>query len=384
MKICDLTQIYSPRGGGVRSYLEAKRRYVRDQTPHEHLLIVPGSRTEQVEGGRTQLWTVAGPMVNRTSRYRWMLDLPALLRILYEERPDVVEAGDPYHAAMISRNWANRRGSDFYMFYHSHFPDAMLRTVLKFAGPWARGWVERVAGDYLRNLSLNSRGVFVASRHLMQILSQWGLEGLIHLPLGVDTSVFRPVEETRRREIRQRLGLPSDRPVLLYVGRFSPDKDTALLLRTWTRIAEQRKQPWTGVMVGDGQMTEVVEAFTRKQATVRRVPFVKKPEDLADWYRAADLLIHPGRWETFGLVLLEAQACGCPVVAFRGGAMDEQAADLDSWARNQGSDGLAEAVARKAERLSESDRRQAADFVGERFSWARTFARQMEIYERGR
>ena len=384
MKICDLTQIYSSRGGGVRSYLEAKRRYIRDHTQHEHLMIVPGARTEQVEGGRTQLWTVAGPLVNRTSRYRWMLDLPALLRILYDQHPEIVEAGDPYHAAMISRNWANRRGSDFYMFYHSHFPDAMLRTVLKFAGTWARGWVERVAGDYLRNMSQNSRGVFVASRHLMKVLSGWALEGLIHLPLGVDTTVFKPDGERSRREIRERLGLPLDRPVFLYVGRFSPDKDTALLLRGWMKIGERMKTPWTGVMVGDGQMTEVVETFVRHNPNVRRVPFVKKPEELADWYRAADLLIHPGRWETFGLVLLEAQACGLPVVGFRGGAMEEQAAELDSWSTEKSSSGLAESVIKKAARLQESDRSQAAKFVAERFSWERTFGRQMEVYERGR
>ena len=384
MKICDLTQIYSSRGGGVRSYLEAKRRYIRDHTQHEHLMIVPGARTEQVEGGRTQLWTVAGPLVNRTSRYRWMLDLPALLRILYDQHPEIVEAGDPYHAAMISRNWANRRGSDFYMFYHSHFPDAMLRTVLKFAGTWARGWVERVAGDYLRNMSQNSRGVFVASRHLMKVLSGWALEGLIHLPLGVDTTVFRPDSGKSRREIRERLGLPQDRPVFLYVGRFSPDKDTALLLRVWMKLGERMNTPWTGVMVGDGQMTEVVETFVRHNPSVRRVPFVKKPEELADWYRAADLLIHPGRWETFGLVLLEAQACGLPVVGFRGGAMEEQAAELDAWSTEKSSSGLAEAVMKKAARLPESDRSQAAKFVSERFSWERTFRRQMEVYERGR
>lgn len=384
MKICDLTQIYSPRGGGVRSYLEAKRRYLREHTSHEHLMVVPGARTEQVEGGRTQLWTVAGPLVNRTSRYRWMLDLPALLRILYDEHPDIVEAGDPYHAAMISRNWANRRGSDFYMFYHSHFPDAMLRTVLKFAGSWARGWVEKVAGDYLRNMSQTSRGVFVASHHLMRILGAWGLEGLIHLPLGVDTQIFRPVPRENRREIRERLGLPQDRPVLLYVGRFSPDKDTALLLRAWIKMQERMKGPWAGVMVGDGQMTETVEKFVRHNPHVRRVPFVKKAEELADWYRAADLLVHPGRWETFGLVLLEAQACGCPVVGFRGGAMDEQAADLEAWSRPKDADGLAQAAVRKAECLQEKDRERAAAFVRERFSWERTFGRQMEAYERWR
>ena len=381
MKICDLTQIYSPRGGGVRSYLEAKRKYIRDHTAHEHLMIVPGACTERVEGGRTQLWTVAGPLVNRTSRYRWMFDLPALLRILYDEHPDVVEAGDPYHAAMISRNWANRRGSDFYMFYHSHFPDALLRTVLKFAGPWARGWVERVAGDYLRNMSLNSRGVFVASRHLMRILAGWGLEGLIHLPLGVDTSIFHP-GEVNRAEIRTRLKLPPDQPIFLYVGRFSPDKDTALLLRCWMKIAEKLPSPWTGVMVGDGQMTDLVETFVRHHPHVRRVPFVRKPEELADWYRAADLLIHPGRWETFGLVLLEAQSCGLPVIGFRGGAMDEQVADLGIWATEQSSSCLADAVVHKAKTLQPGDRIKAARFVTEHFSWERTFTRQMEVYER--
>jgi alpha-1,6-mannosyltransferase len=383
MKICDLTQIYSPRGGGVRSYLEAKRRFIRDQTAHEHLMVVPGARTEQIEGGRSQLWTVAGPLVNRTSRYRWMLDLPALLKILYAERPDIVESGDPYHAALVSRNWANRRGSDFYMFYHSHFPDALLRTVMKFAGSWARAWVERTAGDYLRNLADTSRGVFVASHYLMRILSGWGMQGLIHLPLGVDTRTFYP-DEVQRQEIRKRLKLPQEDPVFLYVGRFSPDKDTALLLRAWMKIGEQMKGPWTGVMVGDGQMTDVVETFVRHNPHVRRVPFVKKPEELADWYRAADLLVHPGRWETFGLVLLEAQGCGLPVVGFRGGAMDEQAADSDAWSSEKSSSGLAEAVVRKAKKLDVADRKRAARFVADRFSWEKTFARQMEVYERRR
>ena len=383
MKICDLTQIYSPRGGGVRSYLEAKRRFIRDHTRHEHLMVVPGARTEQIEGGRAQLWTVAGPLVNRTSRYRWMLDLPALLRILYAERPEIVESGDPYHAALVSRNWANRRGSDFYMFYHSHFPDALLRTVMKFVGSWARAWVERTAGDYLRNLADTSRGVFVASRHLMRVLSGWGMRGLIHLPLGVDTRTFCP-NEAQRREIRDKLKLPQDQPVFLYVGRFSPDKDTALLLRTWLKIGEQIKGPWTGVMVGDGQMTDLVETFVRHNPCVRRVPFVKKPEELADWYRAADLLVHPGRWETFGLVLLEAQGCGLPVVGFRGGAMDEQAADLQSWSSEKSSSGLAEAVVRRAGQLTGEDRQQAARFVADQFSWEKTFERQMEVYERRR
>jgi len=310
-----------------------------------------------------------------------MLDLPALLKILYRENPDIVEAGDPYHAAMVARNWSNRRGVDFYMFYHSHFPDAMLRTVLKFAGTWARKWVERVAGDYLRNLADRGRGVFVGSRHLIRVLDGWGIKRLIHLPLGVDTAVYHPNHGKDRMAIRRKLGLPTDRPMLLYVGRFSPDKDTALLLRSWLQIGQMHKEPWFGVMIGDGQMTDAVEKFTRHFPQVRRIPFVHQPLDLADWYQAADLLVHPGRWETFGLVLLEAQGCGLPVVAFRGGAMDEQAADLPNWATERTSSGLAMAVVQKLGALQTTDRERAANFVRENFSWEKTFSRQMSVYE---
>ena len=381
MKICDLTQMYSSQGGGVRSYLLAKRRYIRERTSHEHLLIVPGSRTEQVEGGRTQVWTVRGPLVNRTSRYRWMMDLPALLRILYSERPDIVESGDPYHAALVARNWANRRGSKFYMFYHSHFPDAILRTVLKFAGGWARSVTEQLAGDYLRHLASGGRGVFVGSRHLIHILNQWGVPRLIHLPLGVDTEIFQPVTAERKRELRQKLGLPLEGKVLLYVGRFSPDKDTALLLRTWTLLEELEPENWVGVMVGDGQMRDAVNGFVRNHARVRRVPFLKSLSELAEWYQAADILLHPGRWETFGLVLLEAQACGLPVVAFRGGAMEEQSYDVADWAKERSSSSFAHAIAHKLNHLEKENSRALRNFIEENFSWNRTFARQLAEYE---
>jgi alpha-1,6-mannosyltransferase len=320
-------------------------------------------------------------MVNRTSRYRWMMDLPALLRILYAERPDVVEAGDPYHAAMVARNWANRRGSKFYMFYHSHFPDALLRTVLKFLGPWARSVTEQLAGDYLRRLALSGNGVFVGSQHLIRILGGWGVPRLIHLPLGVDTKIFQPVSQERKRELRKKLGLPLETRVLLYVGRFSPDKDTALLLRAWSSLEKKESSDWLGVMVGSGQMKEDVDGYTRNHPRVRTTPFLKDPEALAEWYQAADLLLHPGRWETFGLVLLEAQACGLPVIAFRGGAMDEQSHDVTHWVTERSSEAFALAVQKKMRRIEEIDRKPLSSFIDQNFSWDKTFARQLAEYE---
>ena len=73
-----------------------------------------------------------------------------------------------------------------------------------------------------------------------------------------------------------------------------------------------------------------------------------------------------------------------PVVGFRGGAMEEKAAELDTWSNEKSSSGLAEAVVKKALSLQEGDRIQAAKFVADRFSWERTIACQMEVYERRR
>jgi len=114
--------------------------------------------------------------------------------------------------------------------------------------------------------------------------------------------------------LKKKLGLPEKTRVILYVGRFSPDKDTGLLLRAWEKMEEIQPEGWTGVMVGDGQMKGDVEKFIRKHPRIRHVPYLQTQRELAEWYQAADLLIHPGRWETFGLVLLEAQACGLPVI----------------------------------------------------------------------
>jgi alpha-1,6-mannosyltransferase len=165
------------------------------------------------------------------------------------------------------------------------------------------------------------------------------------------------------------------------VGRFSPDKDTALLLRTWKKMEENSNLPWMGVMVGEGQMKGVVDGYVRNHPKVKRVPYLQKTEDLAEWYQAADLLIHPGRWETFGLVLLEAQACGLPVIAFRGGAMDEQASDVVDWPTEKGSSALSAAVLRKLVSLGDAERTRVAQFVADNFSWDKTFSRQIKIYE---
>ena len=97
MKICDLTQFYSPLSGGVKRYLHEKIDYIDRHSPRdEHVLVVPGSKTKAKANGRSRIYSIRSPLLSRTSRYRALLNLRAIEEILEQERPDLIESGDPY------------------------------------------------------------------------------------------------------------------------------------------------------------------------------------------------------------------------------------------------------------------------------------------------
>jgi len=97
MKLCDLTQFYSPRSGGVKRYIHEKIAYITDYKPEdEHVLIVPGSKSEVATNGRSRVYSIRSPLISRRSRYRALLNLRAVEQILERERPDLIESSDPY------------------------------------------------------------------------------------------------------------------------------------------------------------------------------------------------------------------------------------------------------------------------------------------------
>ena len=99
MKLCDLTQFYSPLSGGVKRYLHEKIRYIQRATTDQHLLVIPGARSERIESERSRIYTIRSPLFSRRSRYRALLNLRAIEEILEQEKPDLIESGDPYQLA---------------------------------------------------------------------------------------------------------------------------------------------------------------------------------------------------------------------------------------------------------------------------------------------
>ncbi|NJK92918.1 MAG: glycosyltransferase family 1 protein [Blastochloris sp.] len=232
MKICDATQFYSEVGGGVRRYLTEKRQYILDHTEDEHVLIVPGARTEVRREGRLTTCTVASPRINASSRYRILFNVHAAKEMVFQEKPDVIESGDPYHLGWAMLDAAQQLHIPIAGFYHSHFPEAYLRTVLKYCGPWLRDAVLAYAEDYIVRLYGDLDVTLVPSEFLAKVLAGWGLHNTAAVHLGVNTEVYFPKE--RNPEIRRQLGISEERPLLLYVGRLAGEKTRGFC---WRRLS---------------------------------------------------------------------------------------------------------------------------------------------------
>ena len=209
---------------------------------------------------------------------------------------------------------------------------------------------------------------------------------------GVDLDAFRPVPTL---EARARLGLPLDADVLLFVGRIQPLKAPDVLLRAAERLLRRDPTRRSRLVVavvggpsGSGLDHPTALADLADQLgiadVVRFVPPVAR-EQLVDWYAAATLVCVPSYNESFGLVAVEAQAVGTPVVAAAVGGLTTAVADGRSGILLEGHD--PEDYARAFEKIVDAPGLRAALSVGAiaqaaDFSWDRTADATLEVYSR--
>lgn len=380
MKICDLTQFYSPVGGGVKRYISEKVAWMRRARPGDrHVLVIPGESNDCREDGPARVYSVRSPLVSRTARYRALLNLTAVEEILEKERPDLIESGDPYQIAWKALASGGALGIPVVGFYHSHFPEAYLRTVGKFFGNIAVDITRDISRRYVRELYNRFAATIVPSPALARVLAGWGVHNTRLGELGVDTELFhaRPGPQ-ERLQVRDALGVGADRILLLYVGRLAPEKNVATLFDAFARLDDPRFEL---LVVGDGTERRQLARLRERHRQVHWLPYQGDGRQLARLYRAADLFVHPGVQETFGLVALESQASGTPVVGIRGSYMDRIIfTDQDHWAQENSPGALADAIRAMARRDLPAEGRRAAARVHEFYGWDRVFERLFGVY----
>jgi alpha-1,6-mannosyltransferase len=381
VKICDLTQFYSPLSGGVKRYVHEKIAYIDKYSPQdEHLLVIPGSKTEVTANGRSRIYSIHSPLLSRTSRYRALLNLSAVEEILERERPDIIESSDPYQIAW--KAIASGRGLRIPVvaFYHSHFPEAYVRSVAKYLGRTATEVVMDLARRYVRNLYNRFEVTLVPSENLGRVLRDWGVRNVRPVSLGVNIDIFNPAPQDGL-STRAALGVAPHQKLLLYVGRLANEKNTETLFKSFELLQTRRPGDFHLLVIGDGPQRAQLEKLRERVGSVSWIQYCTDSADLARYYRAADLFVHPGVQETFGLVALESQACGTPVAGIRGSYMDRIIFhEQESWARENTPEALAEAIeGLSAKKLSILGGK-ASQAAGELHSWPAIFEQLFCIY----
>ena len=381
MKICDLTQFYSPLSGGVKRYVHEKIRYIQSRPDDEHVLVIPGAKTERFEAKRSRIYTIASPLLSRTSRYRALLDLRAIGEILERERPDLIESGDPYQVAWKAISSGRALRIPAVGFYHSHFPEAYLRGSERYFGRKGTGFVMDLARRYVCKVYNQFEATLVPSAKLGELLTNWGVENVRAVDLGVDTEVFRP-EPDDAAATRESLGIPAEACLLLYVGRLAQEKNTQTLFAAFEALAAAQ---FHLLVVGDGLQRPELQELQKRVGHVTWRQYCSDPGELARLYRAADLLVHPGVQETFGLTALEAQACGTPVVGIRGSYMDRIIfSDQRDWAQENSPAALARAIEDSSAQDLGTAGAAASAWAREHYAWPQVFDRLFCIYRDAR
>jgi len=281
-KILIVTDAWHPQINGVVRTLEATAHVLKQQG-HEVCIVGPDS---------AHGFTLALPFY---PSIQLTFFAGRYIRTLFDTfQPDFIHIATEGPLGWSTRRLCLQRGVAFTTSYHTRFPEYLAARLPAFLGRF----FQTLSYSVLRRFHALSSAVMVATPSLETILRQQQFSRLVLWSRGVDDTVFQPIRE----KLATYDSLP--RPLLLYVGRVAVEKN----IRDFLNI----KTEGTHIIIGDGPDVDLLS----KEYPNARFLAPLEGRALAHHYAAADLFVFPSMTETFGLVLLEACACGLRIASF--------------------------------------------------------------------
>jgi alpha-1,6-mannosyltransferase len=325
MRIVDVSAFYTPFGGGVRTYVEAKLR-AAVRFGHEMIVIAPGQDHQVTKRGPgAYLVTIPSPQLPVDRRYRYFDDERLLHATLDAWQPDHVEASSPWSSATMVGRWQGAASRSLVM--HA---DPLAAYAYRWLGGVAPvSAIDRWFGRFwrhLRGLGQMFDAIVCANSHLADRLAGGGVANTETIRMGVEAGLFSPSLRSSelRRDALAALGVGADGLLLISIGRLSAEKRWDVVLRAAGECG--RKLPLGLLLVGDGAKRQKLELIAERYRNVAVLPPITDRSELARLLASADALVHGCEAETFCLVAAEARASGVPmIVPDRGGAVDQLA-----------------------------------------------------------
>ncbi len=278
MRILIATDAWHPQVNGVVRVLDTTARLLR-AAGHEVEIVGPDRFRTVPAPGYSEIRLAVRPGKD-------------LARIIEAFRPDTIHVPVEGPIGLAARRYCKKRAIPFTTSFHTRFGDYFEKRL---------GTGVEVAYSVQRWFHNASSAIMVQTPTLERQLGERGFRNIRRWGRGVDTELFRPLRNEPGFD-PDFLGLP--RPIFMYLGRVSKEKNLEAFFGL--------DLPGSKVVVGDGP---ALPTLRRAHADVHFLGY-RSGEDLARHLSAADVFVFPSRFETFGLVVLEALACGTPVAAF--------------------------------------------------------------------
>ncbi|HKI35224.1 MAG TPA: glycosyltransferase [Gemmataceae bacterium] len=236
-----------------------------------------------------------------------------LRRLLREFAPDLVHVATEGPLGLAALFAGAELGVPIVSSFHTHYDEYLGHYGFPWLGPAGRA--------YLRWFHNRTAPTLVPGEATRRRLMSHGYRNVEIWPRGVDGQHFHP--RYRDERLRASLGLRPDDPLILYVGRLAPEKNLPALLDAFARLSLGVGVAGAArlALVGGGPLADWLRASRRPGVVM---PGYQHGDELSRWYASADVFAFPSLTETFGNVILEAQASGLPVVGFDCPALRER------------------------------------------------------------
>ena len=232
---------------------------------------------------------------------------------------DIAHAHSPFSLGILAKYISERQLVPLVYTHHTHYPE----YVKTYVG-------EKVLLPYLAKIYStwfvnNSDAVIAPSLKIKKLLKEYGAkeEIPIHiLPTGIDLKTFKE-SDLDKEKLRKKLNIPLDKKILLFVGRIGKEKNVEFLVESFKELLKKREDALL-LIVGDGPFLDSLKKIVEEMKIGSFVKFTGRVphEKIISYYQSADVFLFPSLTDTQGIVILEALACGLPVVVLKDDAFD--------------------------------------------------------------
>ena len=290
-----------------------------------YTLDVPGYKEKDPEIFRFKsIRVIKNPELRQLKPALHLTPIGSSMAEIMSTKLDVIHAHTPFSIGIMAKNFSKKQKIPMIYTHHTDYPE-----YVKYY--WKEKYImPKIAEMYTRWFCNLSDAVIAPSLKIKNYLREYGVNKKIPvhvLQTGIDLEVFKK-STAKGTAVRNKLNIPSTAKVLICVGRIGQEKNVEFIIRAFKEVLSGRIDTYL-MMVGSGPFLEDLKVMVKNSGLNKKVIFTGNiPHDsISDYYNAADVFLFASFTDTQGIVIIEAMACGLPVVALEDDAFSDMVSD---------------------------------------------------------